>query len=1180
MDTETAQIATAVPTTSNYTSASTLPESNKLALRNNYNKQLSIEMPSDNHIVHDQNLDECSNFTTLTETSSPTLSSDNTLSPTFTKWKNIGQGTDSKWKQEIFLHSSNFSIGSSKCSKGTLQTAATGTTYTVAPDSITAASDSRSMTNDGADCSSDRVWFGGVKLRSVKQNEPHARKLVEREEVKPGLDEVDEDVCIKHTYENGQQHQDIVNTTEHIAKDNDAETIFPIIQQASTITTVGTTSCEEDDDDDCIVYYCKENDEDPLACAQLPPPTTSKLDPTGMHIYLTQEEIYDPTLLDSSFEIEDEDHDEDYGKNNYTSSNKRQMFRTPSDGNKFMGVHAIERIPSGTSSISFSCTSISSSASSTSGSDSGYANYYPSSLSVFSYGSAANRSYFESDLSMGSSCGSITASSDSGDCVRVSQADVMDMGSGAIAISCTNHKDGPVFGLVSNDSGIGLNRNENGIKDDDEDDGLKNAYLPSRLLTPPRVERRGALTNLSHQDDHVKDKVESAYLPFGLCTLLSESKDNTLPLPQFSAEGNDVECTDNDISDNSKNLGDKDNQSCIYFKHEDHVPYDEIFSTSIDMPPLPNPENPPLLFRTQQQSPIPSTVKPFKTALCLNHTSVKNESSSISCCDSDAISICSSDHTQVLSNCSPPRPIALDNAADGCTGFLSDNYFLSILDCPGRKTRKKREKRNKSNKSFGGENNERKGMRKKLTKGLHLSHRGTKKISKMIQSLRQVKDTEEGSGNEVMVTGEYRWGESAVRDVIGRMKGCNRLHQENRDEQSCENDVLSSMRRRQRCERSFDSISRSCSSSDKSSDFIEGSKESVIQRWERQAMGLLQRTEFEEALSLYHKILCSYRSHINQCKLVDRDATKYEPHVGTTLHNIGIVYLLSQQYDIACEWLQKASTARASCLGFDHMDYIVSVSRTGLAYYAQDQFLQARQTWQAALDQLRRLPSSSLSSPNMIAELSLVLNNLACVEFEIGQVENAARVFREALEVYHTGIVKTGAVERQYDKDVALKLAILRSNAGYVWLRMKKGDLAIAAFEAARVDQEKIQDSVTLLISMLDHLVLAYLRKGQNSEALRVYSALLKIQIETYGPNHAECQKTLTKINLLEAGMDCNHLTSATKKVKDYYLVSDANNNNQRCHHQEEKQLERFEKLLKVPNTWGRVSLSVRSKYL
>jgi len=72
----------------------------------------------------------------------------------------------------------------------------------------------------------------------------------------------------------------------------------------------------------------------------------------------------------------------------------------------------------------------------------------------------------------------------------------------------------------------------------------------------------------------------------------------------------------------------------------------------------------------------------------------------------------------------------------------------------------------------------------------------------------------------------------------------------------------------------------------------------------------------------------------------------------------------------------------------------------------------------------------------------------------------------------------------------------------------------------------------------------------------------------------------MTKIHLLKGGLKCssNHLHSTAEKVKDCCSLIDDDKNNQRCHHQEEKQLERFEKLLKVPNTRGKMKCS--SKHL
>ena len=82
------------------------------------------------------------------------------------------------------------------------------------------------------------------------------------------------------------------------------------------------------------------------------------------------------------------------------------------------------------------------------------------------------------------------------------------------------------------------------------------------------------------------------------------------------------------------------------------------------------------------------------------------------------------------------------------------------------------------------------------------------------------------------------------------------------------------------------------------------------------------------------------------------------------------------------------------------------------------------------------------------------------------------------------------------------------------------------------------------MIAIQDHLVLAYLRKGQNNDALNVYAKMLRTQIQTYGWNHTESQKTLTKINLLSGGKKCtysnDHLYSAAEKVKSCCFLADA----------------------------------------
>jgi len=1099
------------------------------------------------------------------------------------------------------------------------------------PESVTAASESLSInfTEKLTNVKQDDT----LTTNSEYEMQSKAKVMEDGKEVKPDHDGVFEDFCLANLFEDQQQCQH----DEGKDKDNDADAFFPL-KHSTTITTVGSPAYDDDDDDGGIVYYY--NEPDPL---QAPPPVIMS-DPTGMVISannFSKEEIEDPTLLDSSFEMEDQDYDIYKANNHYATSNINQIIRIPSVDGRYSN-RVIERTPSGTSSVSFSCPSLTSASSSASSIDSCMDGSTCTSGSGSDGGSGPISSTLSmcrsvSDLSAGNLSpprGNTTASLVDGNTTGssndrrmiVTQADVVDMGAGAVAILSESLMKGSVSDVVFWDNAAGStrqNRLNNGEVDDDE---LMNEYLPPGLLTPPRVDRRVALADLlraadreNDQDDDDIQEEESAYLPSGLCLPSIDKTTNPLPSPprikkmdeellveylvdssalvtplrgaerendQDDDDAMDVENTHlpsrlclspgqeqtkarlllvEDTVDSS------DDPSCAVYNPAHNLPYDELLCSPTDEPPSLHPNS------ARRKSCMQLTID--------TDTTLNANGSSLQCkvftFDPDATSTCSSDHTHYVSNCSPPHPIALDDTIDVCSDFFWHDCFLSILDCPGRRTRKKREKR-QSKQLVGADSFKRKGKGIRLIKGLQLPRRGGKKVSKMMQFLRQGKDVENHNAGAGIVGG-HRWGESLVNDAISRMRSANRLGQGNEgDEQNLDVDSPK-LGRRKRGESCHDDGSRSYLNSDGSS-LLERSEDSEIRRWERRALKHLKKMEFKEALSTYQKILDSYQSHINQCKLVNRAEAEYEPYVGTIMHNIGVIYLLNQQYDLACKSLREASDYRSSCIGKHHMDYISSISRTGLAYYAQDKFFEAREMWQDALTLLRQLPISPLSSSNTSAELSVVLNNLACAEFEIGEIKNSARTFLEALDLYRNGGVTTEAENRQYEGYTAWKLAILRSNVGYIWLRMKNADAAIIAFEAALVDQNKFSYHGILTISMLDHLILALLRKGKKHGALKVCSQMLKLQIENYGPSHTECEQTMTKIKLLENGLESacskNRLQSTADKVKGCCVLVDNGNTDQHRHYQEERQLERFEKLLKAPNTWNRISFTPRNSFL
>jgi len=516
--------------------------------------------------------------------------------------------------------------------------------------------------------------------------------------------------------------------------------------------------------------------------------------------------------------------------------------------------------------------------------------------------------------------------------------------------------------------------------------------------------------------------------------------------------------------------------------------------------------------------------------------------------------------------------------------------MLSIMDCPGKNTRRKRKLRNRN---FGSNNIFTKLMSYSFSGG-----EGIGGLSKMMQSLRKSsavtntlneyeEDDNEGGEDREEEVG-YKWGEGMVMESIGRMRCAWQQLEENRtfsfnDEDVNRNKLNSGWNLKVSVHSS--PLSSLASPSFNNDDHCYDSSDGVRQ-WERRALRHLKRNEYKQASNLFLSILSTYESHIERSKEINTNEVQvYKCHVGTTLHNIGICCLFDLEWADAVLYLRRATEVRACCLGRHHLDYISSLTRTGIAYYAQDLFLQARHIWQDALALLYQSKSKTNTS-----DLLEVLNNLACTEFEIGQVRKAGQGFQKALKTLrkgNDGYSGSKTRQREYGRlsnNSNWKVAVIKSNLGYVALKKKQGKLAIDAFQAALENQNTNgnQDE-DLTTAMRENLALAYLSTGQNQNALKVYNTLLERQIQQKGPNHSECKVTLTKIHLLKGGRKCmgsrNKLMTSVAKVKGCCFMEEdeeeENNNDekeeevvdvkwQQCHRvEEEKQLERFEKLFK-----------------
>lgn len=100
-----------------------------------------------------------------------------------------------------------------------------------------------------------------------------------------------------------------------------------------------------------------------------------------------------------------------------------------------------------------------------------------------------------------------------------------------------------------------------------------------------------------------------------------------------------------------------------------------------------------------------------------------------------------------------------------------------------------------------------------------------------------------------------------------------------------------------------------------------------------------------------------------------------------------------------------------------------------------------------------------------------------------------------------------------------------------------------------------MDDHHPFALAVMDHIALAYLKKGDKNHAIATYSKILTAQImENEGGDNVHCSQTLIKLNMLQAKKkDRKTIRACLKKVKEFI-----HENNDPCQHQ------RLEKLLKV----------------
>lgn len=161
---------------------------------------------------------------------------------------------------------------------------------------------------------------------------------------------------------------------------------------------------------------------------------------------------------------------------------------------------------------------------------------------------------------------------------------------------------------------------------------------------------------------------------------------------------------------------------------------------------------------------------------------------------------------------------------------------------------------------------------------------------------------------------------------------------------------------------------------------------------------------------------------------------------GITAHNLGVLHVLAGKDDASLPLFEEAITRKREAFGADHPEVAISLDEIGIQYFARKMFVESLESFNEA----RRIRALEVGDNYHHPKMAMVLNNVACCNFQMGYHDDALKTLQEARDIlsHATGTTTTA------DLDL-LHVAITHCNYAYLLLRSKKYEEARAIFEDA-----------------------------------------------------------------------------------------------------------------------------------
>lgn len=202
---------------------------------------------------------------------------------------------------------------------------------------------------------------------------------------------------------------------------------------------------------------------------------------------------------------------------------------------------------------------------------------------------------------------------------------------------------------------------------------------------------------------------------------------------------------------------------------------------------------------------------------------------------------------------------------------------------------------------------------------------------------------------------------------------------------------------------------------------------------------LLKAQQYDEAIDVYLTVLGYYKKQFG---------SQY-PLVVSTIHNLGIVYVLKGNYNKALSYCQKALNIRKKVMGANHPDVVSSLCELGIICYGRENFNQALDAFRQAL----HIACHTENYNHRDCEVASILNNIGCVQFSMGKLIASIATFEESLNIQRNLM---GSVTSDNATSMLFNMSITLCNAGISAAKHHQLEVASSLVEESLLVQQSI----------------------------------------------------------------------------------------------------------------------------